>query len=111
MISSPILKKKLGSALVPTVGLCLVLYFAFHAVQGERSIFARERLTSDIADARETLEALRSEREHLQHRVELLMPDGLDLDMLNERARSVLGYTHPHDVILLHQGPPAATPR
>ena len=108
MIPALIIKKKLGPVLVPTVGLCLVVYFAFHAVQGHRSIFARERLTGEIAQARETLNTLQSEREYLQHRVELLMPEGVDIDMLTERARSVLGYTHPHDVILLHADPPVA---
>ena len=90
MIPAHFIKKKIGPALVPTVGFCLVAYFCFHAVQGHRSISARERLTNEIAEAHETLQGLRQERAHLEHRVALLMPDGLDLDMLSERARSVL---------------------
>ncbi|NBC33599.1 MAG: septum formation initiator family protein [Alphaproteobacteria bacterium] len=86
--------------MVPTVGLCLVAYFCFHALQGHRSIFARERLEAELAQAHETLDTLQAERRHLEHRTDLLMPDGLDLDLLEERARSVLNYAHPDDVIL-----------
>ena len=101
-----ILTKRIGPVLGPTIGLCLVAYFCFHALQGHRSIFARERLESEIAEARHTLSTLQSQRHDLEHRTNLLMPDGLDLDLLDERVRAVLGYTHPDDVILLDR--PAA---
>lgn len=108
MIPMQIIRKKIGPALVPTVGLCLVAYFCFHALQGHRSIFARERLQAELAEAHETLGELEAERQHLEHRTELLMPEGLDLDLLEEQARSVLNYTHPDDVIVFPGSPPSA---
>ena len=105
MISWKILKKTIGPKLVPTIGLCLVAYFCFHAVQGQRSIFARERLESEISKAHETLRDLETQRQHLEHQANLLMPSGLDLDLLEERIRVVLGYNHPDDVIILDTKP------
>lgn len=109
MIPMQMIKKKIGPALVPTIGLCLVAYFCFHALQGHRSIFARERLQGELAEAHETLSELQTERQHLESRINLLMPDALDLDLLEEQARSVLNYAHPDDVILFTR--PSLPPR
>ena len=43
------------------------------------------------------------EREKLEKRVDLLRPENLDLDMLEERARSVLGLAHPDELVIYNK--------
>ena len=80
---------------------CTLAYFGYHAVQGDRGVLARVRLDQDLAAAREVRATLGVERAHLAHRVALLRPDGLDPDLLEERARRVLNLGYPGDFVIL----------
>ncbi|MDG4649998.1 septum formation initiator family protein [Roseibacterium sp. SDUM158017] len=84
-----------------TVVLVLVgAYFTFTAVQGNYGLFRRiqieaeaERLTLELA----RLETQAARMEILTRR---LSDDFLDLDLLDERARDVLGYVRPDEIVL-----------
>ena len=80
---------------------CLVAYFAYHAVQGERGLLAWLAVKHELAEARATQTALAETRVDLERRVRLLRPDSLDLDMLDERAHAVLNYGRADEVIIL----------
>jgi len=84
----------------PVLGACIFSYFAYHAVQGDRGIFAWLKLTQQVQEARGTLGSVSAEWEILERRTSLLRPDNLDPDMLSERARAVLGLAHPNDVVI-----------
>jgi cell division protein FtsB len=47
------------------------------------------------------LAGLKAERAHWERRVALLRADSIDPDMLDERARALIGYTDPRDLTLL----------
>jgi cell division protein FtsB len=84
-----------------TVALvCVGAYFTFTAVQGNYGLFRRiqieaeaDRLALELA----RLEAETARMEVLTHR---LSDDYLDLDLLDERARDVLGYVRPDEIVL-----------
>ena len=78
-------------------------YFGYHAVQGERGLVAWLRLSQEVERIEASLQIAVAERASLEHNVALLSPDGLDLDMLEERARVVLGLAHPQDFIVLSE--------
>ena len=59
------------------------------------------RLTQEVEQVNASLEILRPERARLEHKVALLRPDSLDLDLLEERARVVLGLGHPRDLVIV----------
>jgi cell division protein FtsB len=82
------------------VAACAALYFVYHAVQGERGVLAWVRLQQDLTAVQETREQLVDEREELEQRVSLLRPDSLDPDLLEERARVMLNYTRPDEVVV-----------
>ena len=46
------------------------------------------------------LAAVEAERSTLERRVDLLRPDHLDRDMLDERARSQLNLAAPNDIVI-----------
>jgi cell division protein FtsB len=76
-------------------------YFAFHAVEGDRGLRAYFALNLQTELVREERDALRHDRMVVERRVNLLKPGSLDLDMLDERARTVLNKVHEDDFVIL----------
>lgn len=100
MSFSATLARSVRPALAPAIGACLVGYFLYHMVQGEYGLRTRAHLELQIAQAEDTLADLRVDRMEIERRVLLLSPETLDRDMLEERARRMLDYAHPDDVII-----------
>jgi len=90
----------------PILGIGLVAYFAYHLIQGDRGLLAWMRLNQQVREAKATLAAVGAERSTLERRVDLLRPDHLDRDMLDERARSQLNLIGPREIVIFN--PPAA---
>lgn len=85
------------------IAACLVGYFVFHAVQGERGLLAYLRLQQELAQTKAVQAELAAQRAEMRHKVSLLRPDSLDPDMLEERARRVLNFARPDEVVILLQ--------
>jgi cell division protein FtsB len=79
----------------------LIGYFGINAVNGDHGLKAKQDIDRQIASLSGELSQLQVDRKQWELRVALLKPRGLDPDMLDERARSLLEYAHPHDLILL----------
>lgn len=93
----------------PVLGVCVVAYFAFHAVQGDRGLIAWWNLKQRVDHARVALSEITAHREMIEHRVRLLHPNSLDPDMLDERVRRMLNYGHADELIIFSK--PAKVPR
>ena len=78
--------------LLTLVGLGLCFYFSYHLLQGERSYFRLISLEQNISEMKKTNEKLKSEHEALETRVSMLRSGSIDKDLLEERARIVLGF-------------------
>ncbi len=85
----------------PIVGIAAVGYFAFHAVNGGRGILAFRKLRIEAVAVRGLAEDTAIERRVLENRVRLLEPRSLDPDMLEERARVMLNYGYPDEIVIL----------
>ncbi|MEQ8664417.1 MAG: septum formation initiator family protein [Rhodospirillales bacterium] len=94
---------RLRALIGPLIGICAIVYFAFHGVHGDRGLMTYWRLQHDIAETRAILEDIESRRLALERRVRLLRPDSLDLDMLEERARLMLNFGYPDDLVILQK--------
>lgn len=89
-----------------TLGLgMLAAYFSAHALAGQNGLFAWIELQKQSVVLESELASVRSEREATQARIERLRDDTLDLDYVEERARAILGYARPDEVILRLGGP------
>lgn len=82
------------------VAACLVGYFAYHAVQGERGLYAYMQMQKDLERAQAVAETLSEQRREMEGKVALLRPDSLDPDMLEERARNVLGFARDDEAVI-----------
>lgn len=80
--------------------LCLGLYFAFAAVQGPSGILRRIQIEAETVELEAERDRLRREADEMQNLTRRLSDEYLDLDLLDERAREVLGLVRADEVIL-----------
>lgn len=76
-------------------------YFGMNAFSGDHGLRAQQDLEQQLAAMRGELAGLKAERTHWERRVALLRADRIDPDMLDERARALIGYVDPRDLTLL----------
>jgi cell division protein FtsB len=89
----------------PILGISLVVYFAYHLVQGDRGLIAWLRLTQQINEAHTTLAQVQAERDPLAHRVSL-MRERIDPDLLDETARGSLNLVGADEVVIFNRAKP-----
>ncbi|HET9903430.1 MAG TPA: septum formation initiator family protein [Xanthobacteraceae bacterium] len=109
MVSRTRLRTALTTLGLYLTAALLIGYFGMHAYTGNRGLKAKEGLAQQYEELSEELAKLKNERTAWQRRVALLRSESLDPDMLDERARALLDFVHPRDLILI--GPlPSAKP-
>ena len=86
-----------------TAAALIIGYFGLSAYTGAHGLKAKQDLAQQQASLTRELERAKAERADWEHRVSLLRGDNLDPDLLDERARTMLDYAHPRDLILLRR--------
>jgi cell division protein FtsB len=90
-----------GFDLIVCLGsLCLIGYLLWHAVQGQRSFSEARAIAARIETLTAERDKVRAERLALDGRVALLRPESIDPDMLEELARTELGFVRPNDLVI-----------
>ncbi len=80
--------------------LLVLFYLGFHALSGERGLYAWFKESRRLEALKAELADIQAERAELDGRVRALSSNSLDLDMLDEQARKVLGYAAPDEVVV-----------
>ena len=93
-------KVGLSTALFFVLFLALTRYFVFAAIQGDYGHIKRIQVESEERRLTHRLEALKLEREQLKNKTYRLSDGYLDLDLLDERVRKVLGMARVNDIII-----------
>jgi len=83
-------------------------YFAYHLFAGNHGL---ERLESEVKLLNAELKGLEAVRGRLDRDVALMRADELDPDMLDERARAVLNFSHPNDIVIMNKNPVTGSKR
>ena len=90
----------LGGILYLTIALFLASYFAFSAIQGNHGIFKRIQAEAQAEELQKHLEALETQLIKMENKTRRLSDNFLDLDLLDERARKVLGMARADEIII-----------
>ena len=102
-----IVRKRLRSVLAALglyAGAALMIgYFGINAYTGARGLKANQDLAQQMSALTAELAALKLERQRWEHRVSLLRSNAIDPDLLDERARAVLDYVDPHDLVMMRK--------
>ncbi|GAB1378944.1 MULTISPECIES: FtsB family cell division protein [Pararhodobacter] len=75
-------------------------YLTFAAVQGEYGLFRRIQVEADAAQLRVERDRLAADLVVIENRTRRLSDEFLDLDLLDQQAREVLGYVRSDEVVL-----------
>ena len=97
-------EKKLGTPWVIicvfTISLSLGLYFTFAAVQGDFGILRRAEINHDIQKLQAELTSLNVEIADLKNLTRRLSDHYLDLELLDQQARDILGYVRSDELVI-----------
>jgi cell division protein FtsB len=83
------------------LGILLCAYFLYHSFHGQRSYPNLLAVNSSIEKLERDYAVIKTEREALEKQVVMLRPGSVNPDLLEERARLVLGYKNPDELIIL----------
>lgn len=90
----------IGATVFLVLTVLLSLYFAYAAVQGPSGILRRIQIESETQTLQQSRDTLRAEVTRMQNLTRRLSDDYLDLDLLDERAREVLGLLRSDEILL-----------
>ncbi len=74
--------------------------FGYAGLQGEYGMFRLFQVEAQEAQLQKTLDEVQSQRIELENRTMRLSNDYLDLDLLDEQARKVLGMARGDEIII-----------
>jgi cell division protein FtsB len=75
-------------------------YFTFAAVQGDYGMFARVAINAEAATLTKERDRLASELAEIQNLTHRLSDDYLDIDLLDQQTRDVLGYMRSDEIAI-----------
>ncbi|MCL3883673.1 septum formation initiator family protein [Marivita sp. GX14005] len=90
----------LGALLFFAGSFCIGAYFIFAAVQGDYGVFRRAEITVETRELRAELAELREEVARMENLTRRLSDTYLDLDLLDERARDMLGMVRGNEIVV-----------
>jgi cell division protein FtsB len=93
-------RPSLGPMIFYSLAFVLASYFTFAAVQGDYGVFRRVRIEADIQQLSAERDQLRGELALLKNKTHRLTDNYLDLDLLDQQVRRVLGYMRADEVVI-----------
>jgi len=91
---------QLAGLFLPFALICVGAYFTFTAVQGSNGLFQRIQIEAEIERLAQDLAVLERQTGEMEILTRRLSDDFLDLDLLDQQARDVLGYVRSDEIIL-----------
>ena len=86
---------------LPTALLVLlIVYFGMNAFTGDRGLLSSNQRDEALIARTHELAQVRAQRQDLEMRARLLRDTSLSRDLLEERARSLLGFADPRDYVI-----------
>jgi cell division protein FtsB len=90
-----------GAMVFIAVTLCLSAYFTFAAVQGDFGLFRRAEITVEGDELSGELKGLRAEVARMENLTRRLSDEFLDLDLLDQQTRDMLGLVRMDEVVVV----------
>ncbi|PWR03040.1 septum formation initiator precursor [Meridianimarinicoccus roseus] len=94
------MKRGFGFPVYVIVTLALSGYFAFAAIQGDLGVVTRVEAAAEYERLQINRDAIKQDVAALENKTRRLSDAYLDLDLLDERARDVLGMLRADDLVI-----------
>ena len=93
-------RQNLGGLVYFALAFTLGAYFTFAAVQGDYGVFRRVEISAEAEVLRAERDKLTAELAEVQNLTRRLSDAWLDLDLLDQQAREVLGYMRADEIAI-----------
>lgn len=90
----------IGGLLYLAFALALAAYFTFAAVQGEYGVFRQVQIRAEAETLRAERDQLYADLGRVTNLTTRLSDRYLDIDLLDEQVRDVLGYVRPDEIVI-----------
>ncbi len=90
----------IGGILYFGFAFMLGLYFAFAAIQGDYGLFRRIQIDAQADALQGELAGLSEQVQRMENKTRRMSDDFLDLDLLDEQARNVLGMLRADEIVI-----------
>ena len=90
--------RSFGGMILFMLAFMLASYFTFAAVQGDYGVFRRVQINAEAETLRVERDRLAAELARMQNLTHRLSDDYLDIDLLDQQARDVLGYLRADEI-------------
>ena len=95
------IRRRVRHLVAPLFWLVLTVYFGYHAVNGERGLRRLFELKQEIQIASQVAEEVAVRRSEMEKKVRQLSPQSIDVDTLEESARTLLNMGQDGDYVIL----------
>lgn len=85
----------------PLIIVCGLFYLSYHSLHGERGLSALIRKQHERTSLQTELQEKTQQRETMELRVSHLRDGSLDLDLLDEQMRRMLGVMKPGEIVVM----------
>ena len=94
------LRPALGAIAISILVLLIAGHFTFVAVQGEFGVVKRAEITAQKQALTAERDRLKADVQRMENLTKRLSDQYLDLDLLDERVRNVLGYVRTDEMVI-----------
>jgi len=89
-----------GGILILGVAFALGVYFALAAIQGDFGVLAKAQILAQVAELEVEKQRLQADLARAETLTLRLSDQYLDLDLLDQQARDVLGYVRADEIVI-----------
>ncbi|MDH2326275.1 septum formation initiator family protein [Cereibacter sp. SYSU M97828] len=90
----------LGAMIYLMLLAVLGLYFAFAAIQGDYGVFRQVQINAEADTLRAERDRLTAELAEIENKTRRMSDDYLDIDLLDQQAREILGYIRTDEIVI-----------
>jgi len=90
----------LGAMVYFMILATLGLYFTFAAVQGDYGVFQQVQIRAQTEQLEAERDRLKAQVADVENRTRRMSDKYLDLDLLDQQARDMLGYVRPDEIVI-----------
>lgn len=99
-MSNSQMRPVIGGMFYYVLALTLGAYFTFAAVQGDYGVFRRVQISAEAQTLVAERDRLLTELAQIVNLTRRLSDAYLDVDLLDQQARDVLGYVRPDEIVI-----------